>query len=64
MIPHDGTPARRATVVTDGDLPTRLLAFLEGRAVAEPTDITGTELTGAVLPGPVPPPRRGRTPSR
>ncbi len=35
MTPHDGTPARRATVVTDGDLPTRLLAFLEDRVAAQ-----------------------------
>jgi hypothetical protein len=35
VTPHDGTPARRATVVTDGDLPTRLLAFLEDRVAAQ-----------------------------
>jgi HPt (histidine-containing phosphotransfer) domain-containing protein len=44
VTPHDGTPARRTparrtparrtTVVTDGDLPTRLLAFLEDRVTA------------------------------
>ncbi|SFT80873.1 hypothetical protein SAMN05660657_03226 [Geodermatophilus amargosae] len=32
MIPDDGTPVRRASIVTDGDLPARLLAFLEDRA--------------------------------
>ena len=48
MIPPDGTPARRATVVTDGDLPTRLLAFLEERTDAEPA---GARDLPAVDPG-------------
>ncbi len=36
MTPHDGTPAPRTTLVTDGDLPTRLLAFLQDRVAADP----------------------------
>ncbi len=36
VIPQDGTPAPRTTLVTDGDLPTRLLAFLEDRVPAGP----------------------------
>ncbi len=35
MSTQDHAPARR-TIVTDGDLPTRLLAFLEGRATTAP----------------------------
>jgi hypothetical protein len=31
VTPDDGTPVRRASIVTDGDLPARLLAFLEDR---------------------------------
>jgi hypothetical protein len=31
VIPDDGTSVRRASIVTDGDLPARLLAFLEDR---------------------------------
>jgi HPt (histidine-containing phosphotransfer) domain-containing protein len=35
---EDGTPARRTTIVTDGDLPARLLAFLEDRTAVPPAD--------------------------
>ncbi|GAB3301849.1 hypothetical protein GCM10027451_05490 [Geodermatophilus aquaeductus] len=31
VIPDDGIPVRRASIVTDGELPARLLAFLEDR---------------------------------
>jgi hypothetical protein len=31
VIPDGGSPVRRAWIVTDGDLPARLLAFLEER---------------------------------
>jgi hypothetical protein len=36
VTPQDGTPAPRTALVTDGDLPTRLLAFLEDRVAAAP----------------------------
>ncbi len=42
----DGTPARRTTIVSDGDLPARLLAFLEGRADPAPAavhDVPGVD---------------------
>ncbi|MGY1693723.1 hypothetical protein ACI780_02335 [Geodermatophilus sp. SYSU D00814] len=38
MSTADRTPQRRTTLVTDGDLPARLLAFLEHRAAAAPAD--------------------------
>ena len=34
MSTQDGSPARRTTIVTDGELPARLLAFLEDRTAA------------------------------
>ncbi len=36
MSTADPTPHRRTTLVTDGDLPARLLAFLEDRAATAP----------------------------
>jgi hypothetical protein len=48
VIPDDSTPVRRASIVTDGDLPARLLAFLEDRAAPPGSPVPAEDQAPAV----------------